>query len=288
MRKDNSQLFQEISQRYGLDSYPKDEYTQAMIKEFRKYGTKLLKIENYEEMQSRGIELQSDLKDLINKKAEFQQHLSSLQRALDIYTTVQVPQNEKCSVLEEVAKLLVMVKINKKVEKLNVNPLSCDISRIVEMFDDMISLKAGEETTIKQELVATKDYLLKLCKQDISEFNHIFNSERILNLKFKIQTEPLLRPPGLDLDVDNMSQGYGAEIPPDPSTALPVSVLVAGVEVIKEEVKGTEGEAGESGEVIESDKTETKDFYDNKRHVQRRGRRARRHGYIYVKRSELQ
>jgi len=289
MKKDNIQLLQEITERYKLERYPKDEFTQAIFKEFRKYGTKLLKIENYEDMQKRGIQLQQEMIDLVAKKTEFQSHLSSLQRALDIYASSHVPTTHDW--LSEVAKVLVIAKISKEAEHLNINPLNHSLQHTIQVFEEMMTLKSGIETSIKEELKAMKDTLQKLCNENVvasrPEISTFFNNEDTLNIRFKLLDkcliEPLTKPPGLDLEAkDIVTQALDeAEIPPDPSTALPVSVLVSSTTQ-----ESPKEESVNDAAIDVKNKEQHRHSYEIKRYSQRRGRRPRGRGFMYVKRSE--
>jgi hypothetical protein len=75
----------DVEKEYGLDKYEKNEYVVLIFKEFRKYGKKLEKIALYETMEKDGKPLNNEMKELAGKKEQFQNHLKSLQLALDLF-----------------------------------------------------------------------------------------------------------------------------------------------------------------------------------------------------------
>ena len=87
MKKEGGNVIQEIRRQYGLDKYVANDYTSVLFKDFYKFGGKLLKIANYEEMQKKGKSLTQEMLGLIEKKEQFQSRLSILQYALDVYAS---------------------------------------------------------------------------------------------------------------------------------------------------------------------------------------------------------
>lgn len=80
----------DVDKQYELDKYQKNEYSSLMIKEFRKYGKKLAKIANFEQMLKEGKTLNQEMKDLLSKKDQFNSHLTSLKAALDMFEKSQI------------------------------------------------------------------------------------------------------------------------------------------------------------------------------------------------------
>ena len=374
MKKESAQVIQEINQLYGLDKYPKDDYTQAMFKEFRKYGTKLLKIANYEDMKKRGIQLQQDIKDLMSKKEQFQSHLSSLQHSLDLYLSVYTPKAEETkgetapkpkgnikkvkSFFQIVSQLLVIGKITQNLKHVNPNPLKSsdtNLAPIAGLFTQITGLKADSETTIAEEFANTMGVLQKLYEKSNEEielegkkiaFSQIaevlahavekgadkFKCEEVKAEPATTSEKPVIAPPTIQVETQtSVSQppqlaliepsqttpppgllaeskkdvGVStprtpmeeAEMPPDPSKAMPVSVLVA--ETVTEETnKDKEVNAHKESHKDEQEEHEggneeqqqvgTKRYGGRSGGYGRRtrwGRRGESRGYVYVKRS---
>lgn len=84
MKGEGAQPTIDIEKQYNLDKYTKTEFTQQILKEFRKYGKKITKIEKYERMEKEGKTLNAEMKDLMGKKEKFTNHLTSLKSALEL------------------------------------------------------------------------------------------------------------------------------------------------------------------------------------------------------------
>ncbi len=345
MKKESAQVISEITKQYGLDKYPQDDYTQAVFKEFRKYGKKLLKISNYEDMQKRGIQLKPEIKELMTKKEQFQNHLSSLQRALDLYLSVQGSESKvkkpkakkgKEDNLEILAQLLAVGKVSQNSDQLSQNPLKksgIDSGPFVELFKKITILQpaaVGTETTLRNEVETMISMLRKICEKSAEEVE--LGEKKVLYLqlaqdlsqvvqkggdeKFTIKSETKVEepaaaasplpaipmtppPPGLlpepkkDIGVSTpRALMEEEEMPPDPSKALPVSVLVAGTsgEELKKAKEELSQSGTEEGEIEpESEAAAKPSGYRYRRRPGRYGRRSRgrwgeTRGYTYVRR----
>lgn len=192
MKKEGTQNMQEISKQYGLDKYEKNEFTQAIFKEFRKYGSKLIKIAAYEDMQSKGKPISQEIQELLSKKTFFQNHLTSLKFALDTYAVKSVPANVQKEVpkvdLEEEKKLLKQGILDELSEKIALlfkvgflleNESKCSIKHdiitklgnntvragLLQVFKSVASIKDGEEISLKEEINNSKSIIQKLVQE---------------------------------------------------------------------------------------------------------------------------
>ena len=297
MKKESAQVVQEIYQIYGLDNYVKDDYTQALFKEFRKYGTKLIKIANFEKMQKQGSTLLQDMKDLMSKKDEFQSYLSSLKHALDLYAASlgqkAAPKQEQPAAPVEpkidleaelkkqqlqdvesnaglISQLLVIGKLLDYADKL-APPLlgpskeysEQDLQAVKGLFTALARVKGGAEVKIVEELEKTKasvmSFLLKKEVGIVQTLEKIVANKEVFEGKMKLglvaepvlvgKQEQPLPPPGLFPEPAEVQEKKekgkvsapvvsieDAETPPDPSKAMPVSVLVPGIIPAEENV----------------------------------------------------
>jgi hypothetical protein len=83
MKKEASII--DVDKEYELEKYGKSEFVLQVQKEFRKYGKKLSKIASYEVMEKEGKPLNQEMKELMAKKEQFNNHLKSLKSALDLF-----------------------------------------------------------------------------------------------------------------------------------------------------------------------------------------------------------
>ncbi len=290
MKKESAQVVQEIYQTYGLDNYVKDEFTQSIFKEFRKYGTKLAKIANCEDMQKKGVVLQSELVDLLSKKEQFKSHLDTLKHALDLYaaslkslpakpssppvaaesnaTPIKVDteselrrqrqiQAEESALL--IGSLLTIGRLAEAEENGSVAPaplrdggINADIARSV--YKQLVAF--GAETSIRDEVQRQAEILRRLIVRDGSTpageelaamLEKVRNTGSIAEARFrpvekkadateprteakKTSAPPGLLPPAAETEKKAKAETATVEdagVPPDPSRALPVSVLVS-------------------------------------------------------------
>lgn len=102
MKKEGGQVKLSIEAKYKLDKFPESKFKEKLLNEFLKYDKKLIKIAAYEEKKKQGITLAADMNALVEKKQEFESHLKSLTRALEIYNKASEPDKEGESVVKDV------------------------------------------------------------------------------------------------------------------------------------------------------------------------------------------
>jgi len=231
MKKESAPSFSEVIKQYDLDKYPKDDYTQKIFNEFKKYGPKLMKIAYFEELQKQGTELQQDIKDLMAKKEKFKNLLNGLKHALDIYSTVNpIPDETKNVEKKEIkqkkkqekkdkslgnliAQILSVGKLLKNIDKIEENPIKNkeELSIFLDIYEKLTELKENSENSLKNEAENIVNILMKISEKSqeeielsgkkisyeklIHDIAELYKNEEIVNKKFKVSLpKPIEKP----------------------------------------------------------------------------------------------
>jgi hypothetical protein len=282
-------ISEEIEKQFGLSKYRKDEFTKEILKEFSKHGKKLQKVAAYEKMEKEGKPLNQEMRELVNKKIQMIDHLTSLKQALELYEKsfsapasgeqkpVAEPQKPQESMAfdSEVAKKLgyffAVASTLTEQEKAYPNPLEAlspnEKHIICKLYKEITEIPEGKETSLMEEAKHFGSWIEKLLKKSTEEVEHNVSFaklsesiEKILGDKAKSEkkykmTKPMQMPKPVPVPVPAPQEEPKKEVKPAPAPAPVQAPVTAPVqEPVKKEEKHSNWADEEEDE--EEDKNE--------------------------------
>ena len=185
MKGESSQSTVEVDKEYGLEKYTKSEYASQLLKEFRKYGKKLIKIKLYEQMAKEGKPLAAEIKEMMTKKDEFEHYVKMLKLALDAHEKVEKPKatekskpkaeakfdpTEMCSKLGQTIAILYTLKRRDAARpdpfQSSSIPTREQQAELLKLTQALIGVRESQDTSIAEEAKRISGLLFGLLRKD--------------------------------------------------------------------------------------------------------------------------